>query len=42
MTSPSYILTLSCPDKPGIVHAVSGLLFEHGANIQEAAQYNDQ
>ena len=41
MSSPSYILTLSCPDKPGIVHAVSGLLFQHGANIEEAAQYND-
>jgi len=41
MTSPSYILTLSCPDQPGIVHAVSGLLFAHGANIEEAAQYND-
>ena len=41
MSSPSYILTLSCPDKPGIVHAVSGLLFAHGANIEEAAQYND-
>ncbi|MFM2056353.1 MAG: hypothetical protein RLY71_738 [Pseudomonadota bacterium] len=37
----SYILTLSCPDKPGIVHGVSGLLFEHGANITEAAQFND-
>ena len=37
----AYILTLSCPDKPGIVHAVSGLLFQHGANIEEAAQYND-
>jgi formyltetrahydrofolate deformylase len=36
-----YILTLSCPDRPGIVHAVSGLLFQHGANIEEAAQYND-
>lgn len=36
-----YILTLSCPDRPGIVHAVSGLLFAHGANIEEAAQYND-
>ena len=22
--TPSYILTLSCPDRPGIVHAVSG------------------
>ncbi|MEO7231963.1 MAG: formyltetrahydrofolate deformylase, partial [Polaromonas sp.] len=25
----------------GIVHAVSGFLFEHGGNIEEAAQYND-
>jgi formyltetrahydrofolate deformylase len=37
----AYILTLSCPDKPGIVHAVSGFLFERGGNIEEAAQYND-
>ena len=37
----TYILTLSCPDKAGIVHAVSGLLLEYGANIEEAAQFND-
>jgi formyltetrahydrofolate deformylase len=37
----AYILTLSCPDRPGIVHAVSGFLFERGGNIEEAAQYND-
>ena len=37
----AYILTLSCPDRRGIVHAVSGFLFEHGGNIEEAAQYND-
>jgi formyltetrahydrofolate deformylase len=37
----AYILTLSCPDKPGIVHAVSGFLLERGGNIEEAAQYND-
>ncbi len=37
----SYILTLSCPDKPGIVHGVTGLLLQHGGNIEEAAQYND-
>ena len=36
-----YILTLSCPDQRGIVHAVSGFLLEHGGNIEEAAQYND-
>ena len=39
--NPAYILTLSCPDRRGIVHAVSGFLFEHGGNIEEAAQYND-
>jgi formyltetrahydrofolate deformylase len=37
----TYVLTLSCPDKPGIVHGVSGLLLQHGANIEEAAQFND-
>ncbi|GAB1385554.1 formyltetrahydrofolate deformylase [Melaminivora sp.] len=39
--SQAYILTLSCPDRLGLVHAVSGFLLEHGANIEEAAQYND-
>ena len=37
----AYILTLSCPDRPGIVHAVSGFLLDRGGNIEEAAQYND-
>ena len=37
----AYILTLSCPDRMGIVHAVSGFLLERGGNIEEAAQYND-
>ena len=37
----AYVLTLSCPDRRGIVHAVSGFLFDHGGNIEEAAQYND-
>jgi formyltetrahydrofolate deformylase len=36
-----YILTLSCPDRLGLVHAVSGFLVERGANIEEAAQFND-
>ncbi len=40
MTS-AYVLTLSCPDRQGIVHAVSGFLLERGGNIEEAAQYND-
>ncbi len=39
--SNAYILTFSCPDRLGLVHAVSGFLLEHGGNIEEAAQYND-
>ena len=39
--APTYILTLTCPDRMGIVHAVSGFLLSHGGNIEEAAQYND-
>ena len=37
----AYILTLSCPDRMGIVHAVSGFLLDNGGNIEEAAQYSD-
>ena len=37
----AYILTLYCPDRMGIVHAVSGFLLERQGNIEEAAQYND-
>ena len=42
MTEHAYILTLSCPDRLGLVHTVSGFLLEQSANIEEAAQYNDQ
>ena len=38
----AFILTLACPDRPGIVHAVTGFLAERGGNITEAAQFNDQ
>jgi formyltetrahydrofolate deformylase len=41
LATSTYILTLSCPDRTGIVHAVSGFLLERGGNIEEAAQYND-
>ena len=41
LMNPAYILTLSCPDRIGLVHAVSGFLAERGGNIEEAAQYND-
>lgn len=32
-------LLVSCPDQPGIVSAISTLLFEHKANIVESGQY---
>jgi formyltetrahydrofolate deformylase len=38
---PQFVLTLSCTDRPGIVHRVTGFLLEHGANILEAAQFDD-
>jgi formyltetrahydrofolate deformylase len=34
-----FILTLRCPDRPGLVHAVSGFLLERGGNILASAQY---
>ncbi len=37
----THVLTLSCPDRPGIVAAVAGLLAEHGCNILESQQYGD-
>jgi len=40
MTAP-VILTLSCEDKPGIVARVTGNLYEAGANILEAQQFDD-
>ncbi|MDB5641166.1 MAG: formyltetrahydrofolate deformylase [Hyphomicrobiales bacterium] len=36
-----YVLTLSCPNKPGIVAGVSMYLFGHGCNILDAQQYDD-
>jgi formyltetrahydrofolate deformylase len=36
-----WVLTLSCPDRPGIVHAVAGMLAEHGGNITESQQFGD-
>lgn len=37
----TFILTLSCPNRPGIVAAISTKLFDLGANITEAQQFDD-
>lgn len=39
--SSDHILTLSCPDKPGIVHAVTGVFATHGHNILDLQQFSD-
>jgi formyltetrahydrofolate deformylase len=36
-----FVLTLSCPDRPGIVAAVSNFLFERACNIEQSAQFGD-
>jgi len=36
-----FILKLSCPDQPGIVHTVTGFLLEQGGNILTSAQHGD-
>ena len=36
-----YILTLSCPDTPGLVYAVSSFLVQESANIRESQQFDD-
>jgi len=37
----TYILTVSCPNRAGIVAAVSQYLFRFGANIVESHQFDD-
>jgi formyltetrahydrofolate deformylase len=37
----SYVLTLACPDRPGIVADVSTYLFEAGCNVLDAQQFDD-
>jgi formyltetrahydrofolate deformylase len=37
----THVLTISCPDVPGIVFAVSGFLAERGCNITQSQQFDD-
>jgi formyltetrahydrofolate deformylase len=39
---PEYVLTLDCPDRPGIVHAVASFLVRSSANILESQQFDDR
>jgi formyltetrahydrofolate deformylase len=41
MPEDGFLLTLSCDDRPGIVHAVAGFLVDHGGNIVASQQFGD-
>jgi formyltetrahydrofolate deformylase len=36
-----FVIVIDCPDRPGIVYAVSGFLVSHGGNIVESQQFGD-
>jgi formyltetrahydrofolate deformylase len=40
-TGRDYVLTLSCPDKPGIVYTVASFLVQHRGNILASQQYGE-
>jgi formyltetrahydrofolate deformylase len=39
---PEYVLTIVCPDRPGIVYAVASFLVHSAGNILESQQYDDR
>ena len=41
MTEP-FVLTLSCPEQPGIVHAITTILNDNGCDIAEHQQFDDR
>jgi formyltetrahydrofolate deformylase len=41
MSDPELILTLSCPDRRGIVHAVARVIADGGGNIIDSQQFGD-
>ncbi|MBV9509057.1 MAG: formyltetrahydrofolate deformylase [Caulobacteraceae bacterium] len=41
MPAPAYLLTLSCPNQPGIVAQLTAELFRYGGDIREAHQFDD-
>ncbi len=42
MTTHRYTLTISCPDRAGIIAAVTGFIAQHGGFIVEASYHTDQ
>nr|WP_241968991.1 formyltetrahydrofolate deformylase [Trueperella bialowiezensis] len=42
MSNDNLVLTVKCPDRPGITYAITGLLASVGGNILESQQFNDR
>jgi formyltetrahydrofolate deformylase len=42
MSATEYVLTLICPDQPGIVYSVAKFLFDNGCTIVESQQFIDR
>lgn len=42
VSNEQLVLTVTCPDKPGITYAITGLLAQVGGNILESQQFNDR
>ena len=42
VTTVEHVLTLDCAEAPGIVHAVSGFLLEHGCDIIDNKQFGER
>lgn len=38
----SQVLLVECPDRPGLVHAITGVLFRHGVNVVGNQEFVDR
>ena len=41
-SSAEYVLTITCPDRPGLVADVTRYIFDSGGNIVESQQFEDR
>jgi len=41
VSTPEHVLLVDCPDKPGLVHAITGVLFKAGANVTSNHEFVD-
>lgn len=41
-TLPNHVLLVDCPDRPGLIHAITGVLSRHGVNIITNDEFVDR